>query len=90
MTTPSVIQAKPIFAEARIFAIAGALKALQYLAIFSSALLSRNSCGDENIPENKLAINESRQVFPRIHFTDTVKFRAIAEAAPNQQQAFFY
>jgi hypothetical protein len=89
MTTPSVIQAKPIFAEARIFAIAGALKALQYLAIFSSALLSRILCGDDDIPENKLAINESRQVFPPIHFTERLDFWVLPRLA-GQQQAFFY
>ncbi|MGZ8163608.1 MAG: hypothetical protein ACXW04_12285 [Methylobacter sp.] len=81
MTTPSVIQAKVFFARACIFAIADALKAMQHLAISSLVLLSRNSCGGYGeTPENKLSLNESRQVFPRIHFTETVRFRAIAEA----------
>ncbi|CAA9889087.1 hypothetical protein METHB2_10049 [Candidatus Methylobacter favarea] len=90
MTTSSVIQAKPFFELTRIFVIADALRVMQYLKILSSALLNRNSCGRDGEPrENKLSLNESRQVFPLFILGKRLGTRLLLGLV-GQHQTFFY
>jgi hypothetical protein len=77
---------KPLFDLGQTVATAGAIEALHQAGISAASLLYRHQCGDwgdlgdEDLAENKLALNQGLRIFSSYQITEATRIWVITEA----------
>lgn len=77
---------KTLFDLGQTVATPGAIEALQQAGISAASLLCRHQCGDwgdledEDLAENKLALNQGLRIFSYYQLTEAIKIWVITEA----------
>jgi hypothetical protein len=77
---------KPLFDLGQTLATKGAIEALHQAGISAASLLCRHQCGDwgdlenEDLAENKLALNQGLRIFSSYQITKATKIWIITEA----------
>jgi predicted acetyltransferase len=77
---------KPLFELGQTVATPGAIEALQQAGISAASLLRRHQCGDwgdledEDLSENKRALNQWARIFSSYQITEATKIWVITEA----------
>ncbi|TAK61873.1 hypothetical protein [Methylobacter sp.] len=77
---------KPLFDLGQTLATPGAIEALQQAGVSAASLLCRHQCGDwgdledEDLAENKVALNQGFRIFSSYQLTDTIRIWVITEA----------